>query len=106
MATTQAPAAVMAHTAARFDQVNVALEGMLKRLLTELEALRTQWQGAGARSFEQVKTAWANDQEMLHRALAETADAIRRSASNYDASDTTAASRLAPARTGGLTLPL
>jgi WXG100 family type VII secretion target len=106
MATTQAEAAVMRGTAARFDQVNAGLEGMLRRLMTELEALRSQWQGAGGRSFEQVKIAWAHDQELLHRTLGETADAIRRSAGLYDATDTAAAARLAPARSGGLTLPL
>ena len=77
MATTQAQADVMAQTAARFDQVNRSLEAMLRRLMAELDVLRTQWQGAGGRSFEQVKTAWAHDQELLHRTLAETATAIR-----------------------------
>ena len=96
----------MAQTAARFDQVNLGLEAMLRRLMTELEALRSQWQGAGGRSFEQVKTAWAHDQEALHRALGETAEAIRRSAAHYDATDAAAATRLGPARSGGLTLPL
>jgi WXG100 family type VII secretion target len=106
MTTTQAEAAVMARTAERFDQVGLALDGMLRRLMGELETLRTQWQGAGGRSFDQVKTAWAHDQELLHRTLTETAEAIRRSATHYDATDSTAASRLAPARVGGMTLPL
>jgi len=106
MATTQAEAAVMAQTAARFDQVNAALDTMLRKLLTELEALRTQWQGAGARSFEQVKIAWAQDQEKLSRALAETAEAIRRSGQTYAATDEVAATRMAPAAGGRLTLPL
>jgi WXG100 family type VII secretion target len=105
MATTQAQAEVMAQTAARFDQVNLSLEAMLRRLMNELDVLRTQWQGAGGRSFEQVKSAWAHDQELLHRALAETADAIRRSGTGYRAVDGEAASRLAPA-SGGLKLPL
>jgi WXG100 family type VII secretion target len=106
MATTEAQATVMAQTAARFDQVNVSLEGLLHRLMTELDVLRTQWQGAGGRSFEQVKAAWAHDQELLHRALGETAEAIRRSAQQYDAADSIASQRLAPARAGSMTLPL
>ncbi len=105
MATTQAHADVMAHTAARFEQVNLSLEAMLKRLMAELDVLRTQWQGAGGRSFEQVKSAWAHDQELLHRTLAETAAAIRRSGTHYDATDAGAAARMAPTG-GGLTLPL
>jgi WXG100 family type VII secretion target len=105
MATTQAQADVMAQAAARFDQVNASLEGMLRRLMTELDVLRTQWQGAGGRSFDQVRTAWANDQELLHRTLAETAAAIRASAGHYDATDALAVSRLTPVA-GGLTLPL
>jgi len=98
MATTQAQATVMAQTAARFDQVNAALDAMLKRLLTELEALRTQWQGSGARSFEQVKNAWAADQAMLSRTLGETAEAIRRSGVTYAAADEAAAARMSPGR--------
>jgi WXG100 family type VII secretion target len=106
MATTQAQADVMTQTAARFDQVNQSLEAMLRRLMAELDVLRTQWQGAGGRSFEQVKSAWAHDQESLHRALAETAIAIRQSGTHYSATDGMAASRLAPTIGGGLTLPL
>lgn len=105
MATTQTQASVMTQTAARFDEVNASLESMLRKLMAELDVLRTQWQGAGGRSFDQVKTAWANDQEMLHRTLAETATAIRQSATHYDAADTAVASRLAPVA-GGLRLPL
>jgi len=106
MATTQAQADVMAKTAIRFDDVNQSLESMLQRLMAELDILRTQWQGAGGRSFEQVKTAWAHDQELLHRTLAETADAIRRSATGYDATDAAAARSLAPVTGGGIQLPL
>jgi WXG100 family type VII secretion target len=109
MATTQAQAAVMEQTAAKFDQVNESLQSTLKRLLGELEVLRTQWQGAGGASFEQVKLAWAADQEALQRALGETATAIRTSGRQYQATDTVAADRLwrSPARrhsTSALTL--
>jgi WXG100 family type VII secretion target len=103
--TTEAQAAVMQQTADRFDQVNQALQGMLKSLLGELEVLHTQWQGAGGASFEQVKLAWSEDQEALHQALAETATAIRTSGRQYTATDTAAADRLGGHR-GGLRLPL
>lgn len=103
--TTQAQAAVMESTAARFEEVNHSLEGMLKRLLAELEVLQTQWVGRGGATFEQVKRAWAADQTALHRALAETATAIRSAGRGYRASDDAAADRLA-ARGGGLQLPL
>jgi WXG100 family type VII secretion target len=101
MSTTHAEAAVMAATAARFDQVNHALQDILRRLLHELSVLRDQWQGAGGSSFEQVKLAWADDQQALHRALAETATAIRTSGHRYQISDGQAAGRL-----GTLPLPL
>jgi len=106
MSTTQAQAAVMAATATKFDQVNQSLQGTLKRLLTELEILRTQWQGAGGASFEQVKLAWAEDQQTLHQALGETATAIRTSGRQYQTSDTAAADRFGGSRRGGLELPL
>ena len=103
--TTQAQAAVMESTAARFEQVNHSLEGMLKRLLIELEVLQTQWVGRGGATFEQVKRAWAADQTALHRALSETATAIRSAGRGYQTSDDAAADRLTAGR-GGMSLPL
>lgn len=95
----------MQQTADRFDQVNQTLQTMLRSLLGELEVLRTQWQGVGGASFEQVKLAWSEDQQALHRALAETASAIRTSGRHYTATDTAAADRVGSHR-GGLQLPL
>lgn len=106
VATTEAQAAVMRQTADKFDQVNQSLQTMLQSLLGELEALRTQWQGAGGSSFEQVKLAWAEDQQALHQALGETATAIRTSGAQYTTSDTAAADRLGGHRGGGRQLPL
>lgn len=106
MAITQAEAAVMAATADRFDSVNTSLQAMLRRLETELDALRTQWQGAGGRSFEQVRLAWAAEQAKLHRALAETAVGMRSAAGHYAATDDAASSRLAPVAKAAISLPL
>jgi WXG100 family type VII secretion target len=102
---TQADAAVMQQTAARFEQVDQSLQSMLSGLLSELEVLQQAWRGAGGRSFEQVKQQWAQDQAALHRALRETAAAIRTSGQQYDASDAEAASRVA-ATNRGISLPL
>lgn len=102
---TQAEAAVMEQTAAKFDQVNQSLQSMLNGLLGELEVLQSAWRGAGGRSFEHVKQAWARDQQTLYRALGETAAAIRTSGRQYDVSDTEAASRVA-ATERGVVLPL
>lgn len=107
MPETRAQAAVMAQTANKFEQTDDALQIMLRRLLTQLEGLRSAWQGAGGRSFEQVKAAWSNDQAALHRALRETAGAIRTAGHQYAAADAEAASRVsATGRGGGMTLPL
>jgi WXG100 family type VII secretion target len=106
MATTQAQTAVMEATATRFDRVNESLHGTLTRLLSELEVLRAQWQGAGGASFEQVKAAWAEDQQALQRALGETATAIRTSGRQYQLTDGAAADRFAGTSSGGLRLPL
>lgn len=95
----------MAATAARFDSVNDSLQGMLRRLMTELEALHTAWRGAGGRSFHQVKEAWAADQAALSRALAETAEAIRTSGRQYTSADADAAQRVAASHRG-VSLPL
>lgn len=102
---TQAEAAVMEATASKFEAVNDSLQSMLKRLMSELEVLQTAWKGAGGRSFEQVKQAWAADQAAMQRALTETATAIRTSGQQYHASDTEAASRVG-ATNRGVNLPL
>ena len=103
VSTTQAQAAVMEQTAAKFDQAKQNLEGMLTRLMNELEGLRSGWVGLGGTSFEQVKQAWAADQAKIHNALTETASAIRTSGRVYSATDQEAAGRFRP---GGISLPL
>ncbi len=105
MAYTQAESAVMARTAAKFDQVNGALQTMLSTLMSELSMLNGTWKGLGATAFEQVKTQYATDLQSLNNALAETAESIRVSGAGYQTTDADAASRVA--RTGGtFTLPL
>lgn len=105
MSTTQAQAEVMGRTAAKFEQVNQALEAMLKRLMSELDVLKSQWQGAGGRTFDETRQEWAADQQRMHRALAETANAIRTAGQDYTASDAAAASRVTRTR-GSVPLPL
>jgi ESAT-6 family protein len=105
MAGTQAEAAVMASTAAKFDGVNDSLQSMLSTLMSELSVLSGAWKGRGAHAFEQVKTQYAADLRKLNRALAETADSIRQSGVHYELTDNDAASRVA--NTGGnFQLPL
>ena len=79
VAQTQAESAVMASTAAKFDQVNDSLQSMLSTLMSELSALSSTWKGLGATAFEQVKQQYAADLKSLNQALAETAESIRRS---------------------------
>ncbi|MBW4704362.1 MULTISPECIES: WXG100 family type VII secretion target [unclassified Micromonospora] len=105
MAQTQAEAAVMQRTAAKFEQVDQSLQAMLTGLMTELEVLQQAWRGAGGRSFAQVKQQWGKDQAALHQALRETATAIRTAGRHYDVSDTEAASRVAGTNRG-IQLPL
>ena len=92
VAQTQAESAVMASTAARFDQVNDSLQAMLSTLMSELSVLSGTWKGLGAAAFEQVKAQYAADLKMLNQALAETAESIRQSGIGYDTTDTEAAS--------------
>ena len=101
----EAEAAVMASTAARFDEVNTSLHSTLSTLMSELSVLSGAWKGLGAAAFEQVKTQYAADLRRLGGALGETAEAIRSSGAGYDAADTGAAARVA--RSGGtIDLPL
>lgn len=102
---TQAEAAVMQQTAKKFEEVDQSLQSMLNSLMSELEGLQQAWQGAGGRSFGQVKQQWASDQAKLGRALRETAGAVRTSGQQYDASDSEAASRVANTNRG-ISLPL
>lgn len=105
MSQTQAEAAVMQQTAAKFEQVDQSLQTMLSGLMAELEVLQQAWRGAGGRSFEQVKQQWAQDQAALQRALRETASAIRTAGARYDVSDTDAANRVSTSHRG-IQLPL
>ncbi|MEV0394564.1 WXG100 family type VII secretion target [Polymorphospora rubra] len=105
MTQTQAEAAVMRQTADRFEQVEESLRSMLNGLKADLEVLQTAWQGAGGRSFEQVKQQWTQNQETLQRALRETAAGIRTAGQRYEAADAEAAGRIANTNRG-LTLPL
>jgi WXG100 family type VII secretion target len=95
----------MAATAAKFDEVNDQLQGMLRLLMTQLSGLSSTWKGAGALAFEDVKTRYEADLKKLNQALSETAEAIRQSGRSYAAADAEAASRVSS--TGGnLSLPL
>jgi WXG100 family type VII secretion target len=105
VAQTQAESAVMASTAAKFNQVNDSLQSMLSTLMSELSTLSTTWKGLGATAFEQVKQQYAADLKSLNQALSETAHSIRQSGAGYDATDSEAANRVAS--TGGnFQLPL
>jgi WXG100 family type VII secretion target len=101
---TQAEAAVMESTAAKFEQVNDSLQSMLKSLMSELEVLQTAWAGRGGTAFTEVKQQWAQDQAAMSAALADTATAIRSSGASYTNTDSEAAGRMTA--TGGMTLPL
>jgi WXG100 family type VII secretion target len=104
--TTQAEAAVMASTAAKFDTVNSSLTSMLNNLMSELSVLSSAWKGMAAGEFEKVKSQYAVDLKTLNRALSETSEAIRSSGASYDTTDTTAASRVGKSGGTGFNLPL
>jgi WXG100 family type VII secretion target len=105
VAYTQAESAVMASTATKFDHVNHGLHQMLTQLMNELSTLQSAWKGLGAQAFEQVKQQYANDLKALNQALSETAESIRQSATGYDSTDTSAASKVANSG-GSFSLPL
>jgi WXG100 family type VII secretion target len=86
--------------AKRFEDVDSELQGMLKTLLNQLESMRQEWQGAGGRSFESVKSAWTQDLQTLNSNLLETAAGIRSSGRNYDASDSAASASMMAAGPG------
>ena len=86
MAVSQTDLEQMRSTADKFDAVNVSLDGMLSRLLGELEGMQSQWSGAGGRSFAEVKRLWAENQREIHRNLRETAEAIRSSGQSREMS--------------------
>jgi WXG100 family type VII secretion target len=96
----------MQQIAGKFENVNGDLQGMLKTLINELEALQGAWIGAGARSFQSVKSQYADDQNKLQQALLATADAIRQSGRGYASSDEEASGRMNSINTGGVSLPL
>ena len=92
----------MAQVAAKFDDVQASLRSTLTNLLREVESVQGDWRGSGGASFQQVTTAWANDQRRLLTALGETATAIRTAGRVYTATDESAAHRMS----SSITLPL
>jgi WXG100 family type VII secretion target len=106
VAQTQAESAVMASTAAKFEQVNQDLTSMLNNLMSELSVLSSAWKGLGAQEFEKVKQQYQKDLSDLNRALLETAEAVRSSGTSYDVSDSDAAARVTKSGGGGVSLPL
>jgi WXG100 family type VII secretion target len=105
VAQTEAQSAVMAKTAAKFEEVNNSLQSMLNTLMSELSVLQTAWVGRGAHQFEQVRSQYQQDLSKLNKALLETAEAIKTSGIGYDASDSSAADRITKSG-GSYTLPL
>jgi ESAT-6 family protein len=103
--TTQSESAVMATTAAKFDEVNSSLQSMLSTLMNELSSLSGSWKGLGAAAFEQVKTQYEADLKKLNQALSETGHSIRASGTSYTSTDTDAASNVANSG-GSFSLPL
>jgi WXG100 family type VII secretion target len=95
----------MAQTAAKFDTVNDQLQQMLSSLMNELSTLQSSWKGLGAQAFEQVKQQYAADLKSLNQALSETAQSIRDSATGYDSTDSSSASKVANSG-GSFQLPL
>ena len=104
--TTQVTQSELDAAAKRFEEVNGELQGMLRTLLSQLESMRQEWQGAGGRSFEAVKAAWSTDLGNLNTNLLETAAGVRSAGQNYDASDTEASRALNAANRGTTILPL
>jgi WXG100 family type VII secretion target len=104
--TTQVTQSELDAAAKRFEEVNGELQGMLKTLLGQLESLKDEWQGAGGRSFHEVKVAWSNDLANLNTNLLETAAGIRSAGQNYDASDVEASQAINATYRGTTTLPL
>jgi WXG100 family type VII secretion target len=102
VSSTQAEAAVMARVATRFEDVQASLNATLTSLMREVESVRSDWQGSGGSSFQQVAAAWGEDQNRLLLALRETATAIRTAGRVYTATDDSAAQRM----TSTMTLPL
>jgi ESAT-6 family protein len=104
--TTQVTQSELDAAAKRFEEVNGELQGMLRTLLSQLESMKQQWQGAGGRSFESVKSAWSTDLANLNTNLLETAAGIRSSGQNYYASDTEASQTMRSINSGTTILPL
>ncbi|NUR73284.1 MAG: WXG100 family type VII secretion target [Hamadaea sp.] len=106
MSQTAAQTAFMETTASKFEATNNELQSMLRTLMGNLEILQKGWQGAGGRSFQQVKEQWNQDQAKLQQALLETASAIRDSGKSYANTDSESSSRMNNVNRGGINLSL
>jgi WXG100 family type VII secretion target len=78
----------------RFNAVHGELSRQLTQLMTEVESVRSAWQGRGGTSFQLVTQEWKHDQDRMLRALSETAELLRTSGRNYTVADDTSSERV------------
>ncbi|GAB7040887.1 MULTISPECIES: WXG100 family type VII secretion target [Catenuloplanes] len=93
--TTTVDPAALAGAAARCDDAATELRALLDGMLARLDSGRAAWRGAGGTAFEELRAAWAHDQETLVAALTGTAVLLRATAAAYVAADDDAAVELA-----------
>jgi WXG100 family type VII secretion target len=103
VSSTQAEAAVMAQVSSKFEEAATTLGRILNALMVEVDSVKSDWVGRGGASFQQVTTAWGEDQRRLLQALSETATAISTAGRSYVATDDAAADRM---KVPGVVLPL
>lgn len=92
----------------KFDSGADGLDSMLRSLMGELQIAETAWVGAGGGSFDAVKRKFQEEQQQLHQALKQTAEAMRTSGTSYAATDAEANAALKglAAEGSGPSLPL
>lgn len=79
----------MGSSAAHVNEVNAQIQSQLTSLMSRLEPLQAQWQGAAAGSFTQVKVQWNENARKLNEALRSIGEALAMNQTNYALSDDT-----------------
>lgn len=82
--------AALTQAASVIDEASNTLNGTIKTLMSEIEALMPTWQGLGATAFAGYMTQYQADAHNMNQALAELGTAVNKANQGYQAQDQSA----------------
>ena len=82
--------AALTQAAGTINEASATLNGTVKSLMSEIEALMPTWQGLGATAFVGYMSQYQADARNMNQALAELGSAVSKANTGYQAQDLSA----------------